>query len=741
MSTKLCIPNNNRHPDHRLWDRARGLDLWCSGFVLLVFLLFQSSANAAAEVYENLDQVGAGSLLTHEAGEYRSLLRMGNSIALQVNGMLVNAEIEQQFKNDSQEWIEATYVFPLPSESAVNSMHIKIGDRIIEGVIKERQQAKKIYLQAKKQGKHTGLLEQQRPNLFTTKVANIAPGETVVVAFSYLQTLDYDQGEFSLRIPLTLTPRYIPGNPLISDLNKAGYQQDDLPALSQTQLMDVGAKGWSFATDQVPDAPEITPPQILPSDAINHRAQLSVHLKPGFELAEVVSPYHNIKTQRQSDSYLIKPANNPVIMNKDFVLTWRPVPQQAPTAAVFKESKSNNKTPIVAEHGLLMLMPPERISGDVVPPRELIIIIDTSGSMAGASIEQAKQAVQMALKKLRPQDLFNVIEFNSVHRSLFASSEPASHSAKRQAMRFVSSLKANGGTEMYSALDAAFQFPYQETHLRQVVFITDGSVGNEHALFELIHRDLGNSRLYTVGIGSAPNEFFMRKAAEFGKGSHAFIGSPQEVQTKIAALFGKIEKPVMTNIRIQAEGVKAEVFPALIPDLYQGEPLIVHAKFDQWPRSLLIEGEFDGQPWSQTLLLHAKADAAGVATLWAREKVQSLEDQGVVKGNRDQYKQQILAIGLDYGIVTRFTSFVAVAKEVVRPTTDSLKSKSVPNLMPAGSKQPPPTVGMPSTALGVDQMLWLGLLCMLSALMLYVLQYRCHFFAIRCDTEEARHDF
>lgn len=749
---------------HSLWDRVRHQDLLLAAVMLVLLVLLQSPAQADEETYRDLAQVGTGTLLEARDGEFVAMLRLDSDVALTVSGMVVQAEIKQRFRNDTADWVEATYVFPLPSNSAVNRMRIAIGDRMVEGVIREKHQAQALFVKAREEGKQAGLLEQQRPNLFTTRVTNIAPGATVVVDFAYLQPLAYEQAEFSVRIPLTLTPRYIPGW-VPADPGSEHAAAFTAPVLSSS--------GWGFATDQVPDAPAITPPQV-PQSVVpgSHHATVSLRLNPGFELAEVTSPFHQIRVTRQADGYWVEPQDNPVVMNRDLVVRWRPVASRAPTAAVFLQDKalaaqnaslaldaaqgqsegvSEGGRPTepqqhqgAAKHALLMVMPPQQVFAELIPPRELVIVIDTSGSMSGASITQAKAAVTLALDRLRPGDRFNVIEFNSGYRQLFAQPQMAEQRWLEQARRFVKQLRADGGTEMAGALAAALAGPQDEGFLRQVVFITDGSVGNERALFELIHQQLGNSRLYTVGIGAAPNEFFMRKAAEFGKGTFAMIGGQQQVQQEMSVLFDRIEKPVLTDLRVSLEGgaqgdtannhMTAEWFPRAIPDLYAGQPLVIHGRFSEWPDSVLLEGQFAGQHWQQRVRISARlaqGSSPGVATLWAREKVQWLEDEATRQGQRDRYQMAIQSLGLEYGIVTRFTSFVAVSRDVVRDATDALTQKTLPNLMPEGSTQTPPSVGMPPTALGIHHHVLLGAVSLLFALLLACLKYGCHFTAIR----------
>ena len=702
----------SRNRTSGIWDKVKHQDLWLAAIMLILMVLVQSPARAQ-EHYDQLSDVGTGSLLAKSSAGYQGLLRLGSDFDIAVTGMMLKARVVQRFSNQTQDWLAATYVFPLPADSAVHGMRIRIGERIIEGVIKERQQAKQLFVKAKQEGKQAGLMAQERANLFTTQVANIAPGDTIEVAFEYLQTLHYESGEFSVRLPLTLTPRYIPGN----------------------RTGELSANGWSFPTDQVPDAPAVTPPQVAAvADPASHQARVSLVLTPGFDLAGVTSPFHDIRIKREQALYRIEPRQNPVVMNRDLVISWRPVAQQSPAAAVFTETRSLPGAASPARHALLMVMPPEAAFNDIIPPRELLIVIDTSGSMSGASIIQAKAAVLMALERLRPGDRFNLMEFNSSHRSLFSAPQMAEQHALQQARQFVQQLRANGGTEMRGALQSAFAAPADESFLQQVVFITDGSVGNEHALLALIHQQLGNRRLYTVGIGAAPNEFFMRKAAEFGRGSFAMIGSQQQVQAQMSALFDRIEKPVMTDLEVLVGNAKAEWFPQHIPDLYAGQPLVVHGRFSQWPDSIVVSGRFSGQRWQQRLQLQKpgsdQEETRGVATLWAREKVQALEDEGTRQGNRDLHRASILELGLSYGIVTRLTSFVAIAREVVRNPADALKQASVPNLMPEGSTRQPPSVGMPQTALGVHQQFMLGLISLLVALLLGCLKYSCHFSAI-----------
>src|SRR5690606_36562969 len=326
-------------------------------------------------------------------------------------------------------------------------------------------------------------------------------------------------------------------------------------------------------TDQVPDASLITPPVVAASS--DHAVTMRAEIDAGVPLKVIASRYHPVRVNTVSEAegrYTVALAGTKVPMDHDLELVWRPVENAVARATLFREVKDG------MPHYLLMVLPPDdlEINGtDAADPvaRELVFVIDTSGSMHGASIEQAKQALLLALEGLRPEDSFNVIQFNSIVDVLFPGSVPATPVNIRAATRYSRNLAANGGTEMYPALERALVQAGEETRLRQIVFITDGRVGNEQELFGLIDAKLGRSRLFTVGIGSAPNSLFMRKAAESGRGAYTFISALHEVKEKMTALIRKIEQPRVTGIEVAWPG-EALVYPEIVPHLYAGEPIL-----------------------------------------------------------------------------------------------------------------------------------------------------------------------
>jgi Ca-activated chloride channel family protein len=588
--------------------------------------------------------------------------------------------------------VEGIYVFPLPDSAAVDRMRLYIGERFIEADVKEKEDAKKTYNAAKQAGKRASLVEQQRANLFTTSVANVAPGERVVVEIEYLEDLRYEDGRFSLRFPMTLTPRYIPGQ----------------------GLPDRQGNGWSADTDRVPDASLITPPMVTASRA--HKLALTASIDAGMLLDSVSSRYHPVKVTEQDGRYSVTLDSGSVPMDHDFELVWQPTPSARPRAMAFTETISGKP------YHLLMVMPPdEALASTALMPREVVFIIDTSGSMHGVSITQAKRALTLALEGLQPQDLFNVIEFNSSTDVLYRQSVAASNNNVRNALAFVSQLEANGGTEMRPALAAALRMPAHETHLRQIIFITDGSVGYEDEMFSMIEAQLGNARLFTVGIGSAPNSWFMQKAAEAGRGTFTFIGALHEVQEKMNGLFGKLKHPQVTGIDVQwPSGVVVDSNPVTVPDLYLGEPVVIKARASGNYRkgaTARISGHSTSGGWSTDLPLTTTHPSPGIGALWARAKIAGLMDQER-RGGGAEIRGAIVSTAIEHHLVSKYTSLVAVDKTPVRPVTDPLSSEQVPNLMAYGQSTNK-IFGFPATATSAPLLRVAGIVWLLAALLLF----------------------
>jgi Vault protein inter-alpha-trypsin domain/von Willebrand factor type A domain len=472
------------------------------GFAAL-FLSFEPvwSAENPSATLASLSDARSGSLLLKTDDGYADATRLGIDVDLTVSGPTVRARVTQIFRNPTKNWVEATYVYPLPAGGAVDTLKMVIGDRVVVGDIKERQQARIIYEQAQRNGQKAALTEQERPNIFTNSVANIGPGETVLVQIEYQEPVQQMGNEFSLRVPMVVGPRYNPA-PVVQSV-------DFRP----------NSGGWGVtSSDPVPDHNRISPPVLDPAEhgPVNPTA-ITVRLQAGFPLGEVKSHHHQVKIDSPDNSTrVIRLAEGVVPADRDFELSWKPAAEKAPSVGLFREHVGD------ADYLLAFVTPPSIEAAEQKPlPREVIFVIDNSGSMGGTSIIQAKASLTYALGRLQPNDRFNVIRFDHTMDVLFPHPMPADAEHVANAKSFVGALQAEGGTEMVPAMQAALtdNAAGDANTVRQVVFLTDGAIGNEQQLFDTITAMRGRSRVFMVGIGSAPNTFLMTRAAELGRGA------------------------------------------------------------------------------------------------------------------------------------------------------------------------------------------------------------------------------
>ena len=667
--------------------------------LLLITLVLLLTTPVRADGTQDSIQHGTLFITAEGASERSETPLLHTDVQFKVSGLIARAHVTQTFRNDSDAWVEGVYVFPLPENAAVDHLHMKVGTRSIEGVIQERAEAKRNYEQAKQSGRKAALVEQERPNMFTNSVANIGPHDTVIVEIEYQQTLRYDQGDFHLRFPTTLTPRYIPGEEM------GGCSDDDGAdeVASDEVETRVDAALVPDSVNNVPDSARIGPPT-LPANLQLNPISLRIDLDAGFPLQRIDSPSHAIVTQTLNTKHVsVTLAEGDVVSDHDFELVWTPEVGSAPHAAVFTEQRDDGF------FHLLMILPPPAGTTSVTLPRETIFIIDTSGSMAGTSMTQAKQALAMALERLHPTDRFDVIEFNSTTHVLFGGARYASVDNLQRAQRFVAGLQANGGTEMAPALRAALDGRTHHDVLRQVIFLTDGSVGNEDALFELIQHRLGDSRLFTVGIGSAPSSYFMKKSAQFGHGTFTAIGDVKEVRARMSALFEKLEQPALTDIEVTwPTDTTLEYRPRTFPDLYAGEPLIISARTAAALGEVSIHGTRGLQPWRAALPLHGGTTASGVDVVWARAKIEALNDQVQAGVDAALLRQQVVDVALRHHLVSKYTSLLAVDVTPSRPDTDTLHTRNMPLNLPAGMVYNKVIGSLPQTATPAPLLLLAG---------------------------------
>ncbi|MDB5599645.1 MAG: marine proteobacterial sortase target protein [Xanthobacteraceae bacterium] len=654
---------------------GRPLRRTATAIVLAIAAFFANSPGARAQataqasepqVFTHPGEARAGSLLLKNGNErYTDAPRLGTDIDLTVSGPTVRARVTQVFHNPTKEWVEAVYVYPLPEGGAVDTLKMIVGDRIVVGEIKERQQARVLYEQAKQAGQKAALTEQERPNIFTNSVANIGPGETVLVQLEYQEPVRQSGDQFSLRVPLVVAPRFNPA-PIVQNV--------DLPA---------DGSGWSQGADPVPDRDRITPKVLDPAvNAPTNPVSISVRLQAGFPLGEVKSHHHAVQTESPADDVrVLKLAEGPVPADRDFELTWKPAAAKAPSVGLFRERVGD------ADYLLAFVTPPAVEPTEKPSPREVVFVIDNSGSMGGTSMAQAKASLIYALGRLKPSDRFNVIRFDDTMDVMFPVTVPADPQNIGQAKGFVGALQARGGTVMVPPMKAALtdRRDAEPAFVRQVVFLTDGAIGNEQQLFDTITDMRGRSRVFMVGIGSAPNTYLMTRAAELGRGTFTHISSTEQVEERMRGLFDKLENPVVTGLTAKFSAAQADITPSAMPDIYRGEPLVLAGKLDQLAGDIEIKGHIGDRPWTITLPVAKAAEGKGLSKLWARRKIADAEVARTLRQDSgDAADKKILALALEHQLVTRLTSLLAVDKTPSRPQGERLKLAELPLNLPAG---------------------------------------------------------
>jgi Ca-activated chloride channel family protein len=572
-------------------------------------------------------------------------------IKTEISGFVARTEVTQEFENALPSAVEAIYVFPLPHDSAVDGMTMTVGGRDIRAVIKEREEAQKIFDAARNAGHTAALLDQERPNIFTQSVTNIPPGGTVTIKLSVIELLKYEAGTYQFAFPLVVGPRYMPGAP--------------------TAPPD---RGTMPDTDQVPDASRISPPVAgvhTGDEHARHDVSMEINLAAGVPVGDVESTSHKIFADRTgADSYHIKLANEAVLPNKDFILKYKVAGPGINDAVLAHSDKSGG-------YFTLILQPPNRPPEKTLVPRQLIFVLDTSGSMWGFPIEMAKKTIQRALDNLRKDETFNLITFSGDTKILFPEPVPATPENVAQAKRVLAGAYGSGGTEMMKAIrtalgdDAGADKPMEADPIRVVCFMTDGYVGNDAEIIAEIKKH-SDARVFSFGIGTAVNRFLLTKMAEEGHGDVEFVTAPGEAQAAADRFYERVHSPVLTNISIDWNGLPVtDVYPKDVRDLFSAKPIIITGRYTGTPTGkITIKGYQGTGDFSRSIPVDfssAVANNAALEKIWARNKVEDLMSRdwsGIQSGN-SKYKAEIIKVGLEHSLATQFTSFVAVEERTV----------------------------------------------------------------------------
>ncbi|MEZ5403604.1 MAG: VIT and VWA domain-containing protein [Bryobacteraceae bacterium] len=564
-----------------------------------------------------------------------------------ITGFLARVTVTQEFENPLTEKIEAVYTFPLPSKAAVDDMTMHVAGRTVRGLIKERDEARKIFEAARNRGQVASLLDQERPNIFTQAVTNIPPGEKVRIVISYVETLPYEAGTYEFVFPTVVGPRYSP-------------------------------KG------RVPDAGKIAPP-ITPEGArAGHDISIEVALDAGLPIQSLESKLLPVTIDRPAPQRaVVKLKNQAEIPNRDFILRYDVAGRKIDDAVLsHRDSRGGFFT--------LVLQPPDAVTAADTTPKELVFVVDTSGSMSGFPIEKSKEVIKLALDGLYPRDTFNLITFAGDTHVLFPQPVPATPENVRKAQQFLLTRRGGGGTEMMKAIRAALDPSDQQEHIRIVCFMTDGYVGNDMEILSEVKRH-PNARIFSFGVGNSVNRFLLDKMAEEARGEVEYVTLSDDGSAAAKRFHDRVRNPLLTDIAIDWNGLAVtEVYPKRIPDLFGAKPVVVTGRYEGAPRGeIRLRGHRQGREFERRIAvnLSGKSDHDVLATLWARNKVEDLMSQdwqGVQhRSPSADVKAAIVRLGVDFRLMTQFTSFVAVEESIVTENGQPRRIE-VPVEMPQG---------------------------------------------------------
>ncbi len=580
-------------------------------------------------------------------------------VTADVSGFVARVTVQQFFANSTNHRIEAIYKFPLPANAAVHESSMRIGDRLVLAEIKERQAARKKYEKAKAKGKRASLLEQERPNIFTQSVANIGPGEEIVVALRYVQELPYDDGEYTFNFPMTVGPRFIPGQPT----GKQGH-------------------GSALDTDQVPDASRITFPVLPPGLRSGHDIELEVRVEAGFLIREISSTSHDVFLDWEGASQAVvslTPGDR--IPNKDFILRYSTIGENLETALLTHKAGD-------VGYFLLMVQPPSEVDGEEAVPKELVFVLDCSGSMRGFPMATSKAVMKKFIAGMNPYDTFQVIRFSESASSM--SRGPLANTAenRQRGLAYVDALYGTGGTQMIEGVKAALDFPTDPHRQRMVFFLTDGYIGNETDILAAIRERVGDTRLYSLGVGSSPNRYLIDEMAREGHGFSQFVRNDQDPGPLVERFYRRLNIPVLTAVETDWGDLKVlDSLPGTIPDLFDRQPVFLIGRYQEPGTGTFHLRGRRGRSWSaipvEVELPGHEKENTSLRHLWARRQIGELM-RLQVKREIPEVRAKVLELALEHSLMSKYTSFVAVERKLENAAGLPLETVLIPSELPEG---------------------------------------------------------
>ena len=610
--------------------------------IMIFFLIIGClSTSVNAQLKESSGESDASSpyFLVQGESDVESFPLLETRADVNIAGVIAEIELTQVYKNDGKKTIEAVYVFPLGTKSAIHAMRMKIGERIIDAEIEETEKARQIYEDAKEDGKVASLLEQKRPNVFQMKVANIMPGDEVEVIVKYTEMLIPEKGIYEYVFPTVVGPRF------------TGEQKDK--------------EDWTAT------------PYLHEKELPSYKFDIKVNLKTGIPISKVVVPTHNVDIKKEYDHATITLSKKEKYGgNRDFILHYSLKGNKIQTGLLLYPGEEEN-------FFLLMLEPPDRVNINMVPPREYLFVVDVSGSMHGFPLDVSKSLIRDIVNGLRKQDYFNILFFAGGSATLSPEPLPATKENKKKAIEMVMSQTGGGGTRLLDALNRISTLPKKEGLSRIIVAATDGYISVEKEAFDHIRQNLGENNFFAFGIGSSVNRYLIEGMARAGKGEPFIVINQNEAKEKADKFLDYVKNPLLTDIKSHLKGFDAyDIEPISIPDLFAERPLVLFGKYMNARGSIVVTGRTANGNYKKEISIKSSMenrDNSAIKYLWAREKIAELDDYAKVGTD---VKEEVTRLGLKYHLMTQYTSFVAVDK-IIRETGEIVSVKQ-PLPLPQG---------------------------------------------------------
>ena len=624
-------------------------------FTLLTFFSFSSFANIN-------QPFGLFFVQDNEFTENQDIFKsptLKTDINVDVQGLITTTTVKQYFINPTNTFTEAIYLFPLPEKSAVDQLRMKIGDRYINGIIQKKDEAEETYKNAKKQGKKSSIISSSRANIFKTKIANISPGEMIIVEIRYQEKLVLREGKYSLRIPTVITHRYTTPDVNIDDANEESVVQYDHEIHSPINTR----KNYT-----------INPYTIV------------VNLNTGFDITAPKSVDPLIIDKISSSHFSIALANNSMPSTKDFILSFKPILTPDPYVQIYGEEVGNDLF-------LYGLINPQIYFDDLsfADNSAITIVADVSGSMSGSSLRQMQSVLIDFINNLPKHHYVNIIAFDNNYYKLFSSPKQVTASIKNKALKFINKLRANNGTEMLAPVyEALFEKTSPLDH--QIILMTDGAISREKETMALVNQYIGNKRLHVVSIGSAPNSYLIKGLARAGRGSFLYVDT-FTFKEKAKELLFKINHPVIKNLELQLSK-QHEMLPKKFSDVIANDPIsfflkVPNTKIENLNQPIILTGSQSSNPWKFEIHQADIQIGKHINQLWAREKIDNMMFENSI-GFLDTgtYKKIATNLALRHSLVTEFTSLVAVDDQISRENNQSLISYKIAQNIPDGWIEP-----------------------------------------------------